>query len=487
MYLIDMIFYWARTQPHRPAVIQPDMVTSYQALADAVESISDRIERLRLDRKEPVSVSLANPSYFIATVFAVLRCGYSAALVSKSNYPLLQPAGLRNLIYDTEGQMLSGGRNIRFDASWLPRAPSRPMPRPERKSSNDDVSLIYFTSDTTGPPKKVVQTSSALQALLKYPFTCASGAHEKILIMTGLASPLGFNRICEILNVGKTACFAPDAASALALIELFNVEFVVASAIQASELAKAAKDSPTRQIDLKGVLVDGGKVEPEGIAAIRAALCRNMISQYGSTEAGVVALAPFDRLNGRRGAIGMVMPWAELEIVDESGRPVSRGANGLVRCRTPQLMENLKAGSDNLPGVKDGWFYPGDIGSVTDDGILCLSDRSSDDINRGGTKVSGARIEEILQALPQIKEAAACGIAGPSGLEEIWIAVVASGPIDIENIKGHLRDHQEVGVAPDHVFIVDELPRGELGKLQKFRLKEQLLSRHRVAQPHAYC
>ena len=119
MYLLDMIFYWARTRPHRPAVIQPDMVTSYQALAEAVESISDRIERLGLDRKEPISVSLANPSYFIATVFAVLRCGYSVALVSKSNYPLLQPAGLRNLIYDAEGQMLSGGRNIRFDAATL--------------------------------------------------------------------------------------------------------------------------------------------------------------------------------------------------------------------------------------------------------------------------------------------------------------------------------------------------------------------------------
>jgi len=376
MYLNDMIFYWARTRPHRPAVIQPDMVTSYQALAEAVDSIGDRIERLSLDRKEPICVSLANPSYFIATVFAVLRRGYSAALVSRTNHPLLQPAGLRNLIYDTEGQMLSGGRNIRFEQSWLPHAKTRSMAKPERKLLNDEVSLIYFTSGTTGPPKKAIQTGSALQALLEYPVTCASGEHQKVLIMPPLASPLGFNRVCEILNVGKTACFAPGAASALALIELFKVDLVIASTTQAKELAEAKNRGSARQIELKGLLVSGSAIDFEGIAAIRTALCRNIISEYGSIETGVLALAPFDRLNGRRGAVGMVVPWVELEIVDESGRTVSRGADGLIRCRTPQLMENLKAGSDNFSGVKDGWFYPGDSGSLTDDGILCLSSRS---------------------------------------------------------------------------------------------------------------
>ena len=70
---------------------------------------------------------------------------------------------------------------------------------------------------------------------------------------------------------------------------------------------------------------------------------------------------------------------------------------------------------------------------------------------------------------------AACGVAGPSGLEELWIAVVADGEIDVEGIKQHLRTHNDVGIAPDEVFVVDHIPRGDRGKIQKYRLKELLL------------
>ena len=156
------------------------------------------------------------------------------------------------------------------------------------------------------------------------------------------------------------------------------------------------------------------------------------------------------------------------------------GSEGYIRYRTAQLTENL-AGSNSLPNVRDGWFYPGDIGSLTADGVLRIHGRSSDVLNRGGIKVSGTRIEQILEALPQVKEAAACGVSGSSGLEEIWIAIVADGIIDVEDIKLILRDHQDVGIAPDEVFVLDELPRGELGKVQKFRLKELLLSRKKAA------
>jgi acyl-CoA synthetase (AMP-forming)/AMP-acid ligase II len=481
MYLIDMIFYWAKTDPHRHALIQPEMVTTYQALADAIESTVDRIEQLGLDRREAVGVSVANPSLFIVVALALLRSGYSVALVKPALLPLLHSAGIRNLIYDTQGLMLSGGRNIRFDPSWLSSARQNGAGRAYRKPPIKNADVILFTSGTTGLPKKVIQPSAALDQLLKYPLTCASGIGQKILIMPGLTTTFGFNRLCEVLNVGKSACFASDSESALSLIGLFGAEVVVASAAQAMSLAEIKNKNPGYQVDsLKAIFVGGGKIEPEGIASIRAALCRNIINQYGSTEAGVAALTPFDLLADRPGAIAL--PWTELQIVDETGQQLPAGTEGLIRYRTPQLVENIKrAGPDNIPGVRDGWFYPGDIGSLTAGGVLNLAGRSSDVINRGGVKVSGTRIEEILKALPQIKEAAACGIAGPSGLEEIWIAVVANGPVHIEEIEELLRNHADIGIAPDEVFVLDELPRGELGKVQKFRLKELLLRRKRIA------
>jgi acyl-CoA synthetase (AMP-forming)/AMP-acid ligase II len=480
MYLIDMIFYWAKSDPQRHALVQPDLITTYSGLADAIESIAARIEQLGLNRREPIAVSISSPSFFAAIVFALLRNGYSAALVRPGLLPLLQSAGIRNLIYDSQGLMLSGGRNVRFDPSWLSNA-AKNETRLASKRGIEELDIIFFTSGTTGLPKKVAQPLNALDQLLKYPQTCASGTGQKILVMPGLSTTFGFNRLCEVLNAGKSAFFASDSSSALSLIGLHGVEVVVASASQAAELVKARNANPGYQVgSLQAIFVGGGKIEPQGIAEIRATLCRNVINQYGSTEAGVAALTPFDVLADKPGAIAL--PWTELQIVDETGQQLPAGAEGLIRYRTPQLAENLKrAGSDSIPGVRDGWFYPGDIGSLTAAGILSFAGRSSDVINRGGVKVSGNRIEEILRALPQIKEAAACGIAGPSGLEEIWIAIEANGPVDIGEIEKLLCAHVDIGIAPDEVFVLDELPRGELGKVQKLRLKELLRSRKRAA------
>jgi acyl-coenzyme A synthetase/AMP-(fatty) acid ligase len=483
MQLVDMVFFWAKTDPHRLALIQSEMMIDYQGLADAITSIGERISQLRLDRREPTAVSLASPSYFIATVLALLRTGHDTALVNPRLFPQLHSAGVRNLIYDTQGLMLSGGRNIRFDKSWLPSPRSTAVKQRDEMPPVESADTIFFTSGTTGLPKKIIQAGGALEQLLTYPFTCASGNHQKILIMPGLASTFGFNRVCEILNVGKTACFAPGAGSALPLVSTFGIDMIVASAAQALSLVEAKTKLRGLNLDsLKAVLVGGGKIGPERINDIRAALCGNILIQYGSTEAGVVALASSASVADAPGAVGYVLPWVNIEIVDEAGQPLSLGAEGLIRYQTPQLIENLRAaGSDSIPGVRDQWFYPGDIGSVTADGLLFLTGRSSDVINRAGIKVSGTRIEEILQALPEIKEAAACGVTGKSGIEELWVAIVPKGSVDTSAISRQLSEHSDVRIAPDEVFVLDELPRGELGKIQKYRLKELMLAWKRKA------
>jgi len=251
--------------------------------------------------------------------------------------------------------------------------------------------------------------------------------------------------------------------------------------VQALSLAESRRKNPGyRTESLAAIIVGAGKVESEGIARIRAALCRNVISVYGASETGLVGITSFDVLGDRPGVI--VFPEADLEIVDEAGRQLPAGEEGLVRFRTPQLRESIEAAApEQIPAARDGWFNSGDIGSFDKQGILRLVGRSSDVINRGGVKVSGARIEDILKQMPEIRDAAACGVVGASSLEEIWVAVVGNGAIDIDGIKQHLREHADIGIAPDEVFVVDQIPRGDLGKVQKYRLKELLLGLKRGA------
>ena len=270
MCVIDMVRFWARAASDRSAIIQSEMVITYRGLADAIESIAERIERLNLDKNDPVALSIANPSYMLATAFALLDGGYDVASVTPPLFPYLRGAGIRNLIYDLQSQVLSGGRNVRFEMSWLPKDGANTPVRHHRKRASEFGDMIFFTSGTTGLPKKITQTRKALQELLKYPFTSASGIYKKILIMPNLSSTFGFNRACEILNAGKTVCFAQTIDTTLSLVESFGIEFIVASAAQALALAELKKKNPAYQLNsLTAVLIGGGKISTERIAEIR--------------------------------------------------------------------------------------------------------------------------------------------------------------------------------------------------------------------------
>jgi acyl-coenzyme A synthetase/AMP-(fatty) acid ligase len=475
-HVVDMVFYWAKAEPHRLALIQPEMVTSFQGLADAIESISDRIDRLGLDPSEPVGVSIANRSFMLATLFALFRCGFSAALVHPRLYPHLRSAGVRNLVHDDHGQVLSGGRNIRFDMSWLPSqhsdgAPARARYRHRPAGGGD---LISFTSGTTGVPKPVRRPMSALS--LRYSSPLNSG-QNKVLLLPGLTGGIGFNTTCPVLYAGKTACFAPSAEAALALIEWFGVDAIIGSPQQVLALADIQAKSPRYDMSsLKTVRTGGAFLNKEAARRIKQSLCRNIVVWYSSSEAGVSASAPYDTIADVSGAVGFVLPEVELEIVDSDRRPMPVGSDGIVRLRTHEFIANCQAmGSDKHTPADDPWFYPGDIGRLTEDGLLCLAGRYSDVINRGGVKVAASRIEEVVEALPQIKEAAACGIEGASALEEIWIAVVPQSPIDPAEIKRHIKEHGGLGFEVDEVIEVQALPRNDAGKVQKHLLKETLL------------
>lgn len=479
MHIVDMLFFWGRAEPHRPALIQPEMVTSFQGLADAIESISDRVDQLGLDTAEPVAISIANPSYYLAAIFALFRCGFSVATVNPPLYPHLRPAGIRNLIYDAEGQVLSGGRNIRFDMSWVSADVSATARKPYRDRAAGDGNLIGFTSGTTGLPKPVVRSMEGLSERYRSPVI---GAQNKALIVPGLVGGFGFNSACAMLNAGKTACFAPFGEAMLSLIDLFGIDALVASNQQALALADLHAKSPHYTLSsLKTVRLSGSLLSKEAARRIKNSLCRNIIVWYASTEAGMTATAPYNTIADIPGAVGFVLPEVEVEIVDRDGNVLPPNVEGIVRVRTPELIANSRVAGSVGQVARDSWFYPGDIGRLTENKLLCIAGRYSDVINRGGVKVSATKIEDVLEALPQIKEAAACGVEGGSGFEEIWIAVVPASPIDTAEIRRHLREHSDVGTEVDEVVEVATLPRNDVGKVQKHTLKDTMLRRKRGA------
>src|SRR5690242_5298144 len=121
MHPADMIFFWARPNPDQAARLQADTVVTYRELAVGTEAVCERVARYDLTRKEPVAVSIAHPIHKLVVCFALWRSGISFVPVTPQIFPYLRTSGINNLIFTGEGLMLSSGRNVRFEESWLRR------------------------------------------------------------------------------------------------------------------------------------------------------------------------------------------------------------------------------------------------------------------------------------------------------------------------------------------------------------------------------
>jgi acyl-coenzyme A synthetase/AMP-(fatty) acid ligase len=397
------------------------------------------------------------------------------ALAHRRLLPFLRGAGITNLIYMSEGQVLSGGRNIRFDDSWLPRGPSNKVMAQKPRDVYPDI--IFFSSGTTGLPKKYVHTYQAFLERLKTTVLREIDETSRTLVVPTVSSSFGFNRACELFYMGKTACFSLPGEMRLALITSYCIDSILASAQQALGLVNLIeKGSSHFQLDsLKSIRIGGGLMSKGLARRIQASLCRRIGYRYSSTEAGVMALANYDTIAHIPNAVGYVLPWVQIEVVDETGAALPRGTEGYIRSRTPRFLKNFCANNPNASiRAQDAWWYSGDLGSVSEDGVLCISGRTGDVINRGGHKVSAAVLEEVLLSCAGIKDGGVCDVMNGSGINEIWIGVVPETTIDIVRLKQTLESDEKFNTRLDEILLVDSIPRSELGKIQRHELRAKL-------------
>ncbi len=484
MHIDEMIAFWGKAKPHHPAIIQADTIITYRGLDEGIESIRRRVAQLDLAPREPIAVAIEHPAKQIAVCFALLRSGYITVPIFPGLMPHLRGNGINNVIYEGEGQITAGGRNIRFDASWL-ASPPLPISSSHLKSHNKSPDLIFFTSGSTGLPKKVVQTENALIARMHICPLTGDQNYSRILILPGLGSNFGFNRTCEVLREGKTACFALPGPSRLVLISTYCIDRIVGSPQQVLGLADLRDANPGYQMDsVRMVRIGGAFASRDAIRRVQASVCRNIVTEYGSTEASLVAVGLHEMVADIPDAVGFVGPWTEIEVVDETGRPVPTGDEGRIRYRTPFFTNNFAA---NNPGSRgdpsEQWYYPGDLGVVTDNGVLCIRGRGDDVINCGGNKISATSLEEIVLTCAGVKDVGICGVKGDSGMEEVWMGIVTEQGFELTGFQQELERHQNfkglLRTVGAEVISIDHVPRNPLGKIQRHELREMMLKAHK--------
>jgi malonyl-CoA/methylmalonyl-CoA synthetase len=205
-----------------------------------------------------------------------------------------------------------------------------------------------------------------------------------------------------------------------------------------------------------------------------------ILERYGMTETGMLTSNP---LTGQRrgGSVGPALPGTEVRVMGDDGRACAPGAIGHVQVKGP----NVFPGYWRMPEknreefTADGFFRTGDMGSLSKDGYLTIAGRSKDLIITGGYNVYPKEIELALDELPGVQESAVVGIPHPDFGEAVTAVVVpardGTKPTEaglIAELKARLANFK----VPKRVYVVDELPRNAMGKVQKNVLRERYKS-----------
>ena len=472
MPFVDTLLYHARVEPERPAVVLADRVVTYGMLARVLHAIEIRLAQAKLAKGDLVGIRLDNPARYLAMLIALHRSGLvSVALGDDVSVTAALP--LKAIASERIEPPRHGVKQFLITDDWFAGEADMATPQPPVFGDDDDC-CIMMSSGTTGRPKPVWLSPGVLeQWIAQFTMTMAGGNFERVMCGMSVASAWGYAVALLVLWGGKTLLLSGAARETLHLISLYRADYLVCSVHQLQMLVECQNESFVPCGSLRYVDTGGSLLMSELAANARAKLGGRILSAYGTTEVGRIACSPADRLPAVEGAVGHVLPWATIQALDEAGRVLPPGQEGILRLRSTEQGRWEDTGHRNAPDDGERWFYPGDVGLVRPDGCLVITGRVSNLINIGGVKIAAEWIEQVLMAHPQVVDAGVTSFAGADGLEEVRAAVVLREPVDEAELIAFCTARLTDG-APRLIRTVAEIPRNVGGKIVREQVKNLL-------------
>jgi malonyl-CoA/methylmalonyl-CoA synthetase len=465
----------------RTALRFPDRSLSYAQLSEAARTVA-----AGLDGTRRIAV-LAEPR--IETAVAVIGALVAGVPVIPVN-PKSGTSELEHIVSDAEPDAIAVAPGIEVPEAFADRrrveihldgdlsCDGGDAPNP----SDENPALIVYTSGTTGRPKGAVlprrAIASNLDALAEvWGWTDADVvAHGLPLfhvhgLVIGILGPV--RRGGTALHIGR---FSPEGVQE-ALSGPATMLFGVPTMYR--RLADAAAESPELATALgeARLLVSGSAALPASEhARIEELTGRGVVERYGMTET-LMNTAIHADAQPAPGTVGPPLPGVDVRLVDDDGA-VLGGADdetiGEIQVRGPNLfLEYLNRPDATAEAMRDGWFATGDMATRTAEGyIRIVGRRATDLIKSGGYKIGAGEIEGCLREHPAVEDAAVTGEADDDLGERVvaWIVLRDGASAQASELVDHVADQLAPHKRPRDVHFLDELPRNDMGKVQKARL-----------------
>lgn len=355
-----------------------------------------------------------------------------------------------------------------------------PLPAPVA-APGDAVACLLYTSGTTGFPKgamlshaNVLFNVGSCERTLGYRADDVGLVALPLFHVTALDSQL-----VALLARGATVVLQQD-YDTRRMLELIDRHRVTALFLVPAiyKLITLRREEVARH-DLSRVRLaayGGAPMDADTIVNLRELLPGvELHNCYGLTECSSLGtVMPAAEVLSRVESVGLPVPGTQAQVRDEAGRRLAAGGIGELYLRGPHVVQGYwGAPEKSRAALEGGWLRTGDVGRIDEEGYVFILDRAKDMINRGGEKIYGLEVENVLYAYPGVAEAAVAGVPH-AVFGEVPVAFVVPLPgatVDREGLRAHCATRLADFKVPVEVRILEKLPRNPGGKVVKSELR----------------
>ena len=495
--------------PHQPAIISASFAPlTYHGLQRQLDAIRRQLRLAGFDCDARIGVFMPNGAEAVLAIVAVACCSIAvpldprlslaeiserldmlhlnALLVPQGSTSEARQAAERRRLPIIEAAPVGQGR-----LGLTLAAPVSDLPATEAEPDPNSPAFILQTSGTTALPKLIpFSHSNMLAAAARLQDWFGVTPRDRCL---SISSPcyshgLKVTVFTPLLTGGSVAI--PANSAVVALDEWFDLLrptwYSAGPTLHAAVLDKAiALENANAAHTLRFIVSGGAPLLKQVQDGLERLLGVPVLEHYGSSEAAQIAANMPPPGPNRPGTCGR--PWPNtVVIVGEDGYPLPAGERGEIWVRGPTVISGyIDAPELNQAAFTDGWFRTGDIGSFDEDGFLSLHGRLGELINRGGEKIAPAEVESALLRHPAVVDAAVFAVPHPRLGADVAAAVVphAGEQTTPAELRQFLQRELASFKIPRHILILDQLPKGATGKVQRRQLREsfeELLDHQRV-------
>jgi fatty-acyl-CoA synthase len=481
----------ARKSPDRVAVVHNDRELTYRDLDERVTRLAHALRALGVRRGDRVAYLGPNHPAFLESLFAAGTLGalfvpLNTRLIASEIEYMLTDSGATVLIFGPECGSTVKNLADRVAVTALPVGSdyddivgAGPTDRIDEPVPPDDVSMIMYTSGTTGRPKGATLSHGNLTWNCLNVLVDVDVASDEIALVTApMFHTASLNMTClpTLLKGGQVVLeSAFDPERVIDLVEQRRVTMMFGVPTMYAALA-ASPRWPTADLTSVRTLMCGGAPVPESLIEQYLGRGLSFVPGYGMTETapGALLLDP-SMVHRKVGSAGVAHFFTDVRVVRPDLTDVAIGEAGEVLVAGPNVMrgywEQPEATRDAF--AADGSFRSGDIATLDGDGYAYIVDRAKDVIISGGENIYPAEVENALYRHPDVAECAVIGVPdekwGEVGKAVVVLAAGAGAPADVllKFLGAQLAKYK----VPKSVEFASALPRTASGKILKSALR----------------